>query len=145
LEAMHRRGHRGPRKHETLAAALASFRLLPAETRATPELLAHLGRQGIAEREGRFLYRFDPDANGARRPVDGWALLPSIQAPTLPKPPPDAGRAGGRRGRSTSRSTAGSWGPRVRGEPYEEAPPSEASNLRIAPAKPALEMENSCP
>src|SRR6266852_8136523 len=42
----------------------------------------------------------------------------------LPKPPPDAGRAGGRRG-------AG-------------APPSEASNLRIAPAKPALEAEHSC-
>ena len=31
LEAMHRRGHRGPRRHETLAAALASFRLLPSE------------------------------------------------------------------------------------------------------------------
>ncbi|PYM51320.1 MAG: hypothetical protein DME16_04535 [Candidatus Rokuibacteriota bacterium] len=83
LEAMHRRGHRGPRRHETLAAALASFRLLPSETTAAPELLAHLGRQGIAERDGRFLYRFDPNANGARRPVDGWALLPRIQAPTL--------------------------------------------------------------
>src|SRR5437667_5162451 len=42
----------------------------------------------------------------------------------LPKPPPDAVRAGGRRG-------AG-------------APPSEASNLRIAPAKPPLEAEHSC-
>src|SRR5439155_1573350 len=83
LEAMHRRGHRGPRRHETLAAALASFRLLPSETTAAPELLAHLGRQGIAERDGRFLYRFDPNAKGARRPVDGWALLPRIQAPTL--------------------------------------------------------------
>src|SRR5713101_3579108 len=42
----------------------------------------------------------------------------------LPKPPPDAGRAAGRRG-------AG-------------APPSEASNLRMAPAKPALEADHSC-
>src|SRR5207244_3485488 len=42
----------------------------------------------------------------------------------LPKPPPDAVRAGGRRG-------AG-------------ALPSEASNLRTAPAKPALEAEHSC-
>src|SRR6266481_5689873 len=42
----------------------------------------------------------------------------------LPKPPPDAVRAGGRRG-------AG-------------APPSEASNLRIAPAKLALEADHSC-
>ena len=49
----------------------------------TPELLEHLGRQGITEREGRFLYRFDPACNGARQPVDGWALLDRITAPTL--------------------------------------------------------------
>src|SRR5713226_4746099 len=42
----------------------------------------------------------------------------------LPKPPPDVVRAAGRRG-------AG-------------ALPSEASNLRTAPAKPALEAEHSC-
>ena len=83
LHAMHRRGHRGPRRHETLDLALRSFRLLPAETLAAPDLLEHLGREGIAEREGRFLYRFDPQCNGARRPVDGWALLPDIKAPTL--------------------------------------------------------------
>ena len=63
--------------------ALRSFRLLPAETLAAPDLLEHLGRQGITEREGRFLYRFDPQCNGSRRPVDGWALLPQIKAPTL--------------------------------------------------------------
>lgn len=83
LHAMHRRGHRGPRRHETLDLALRSFRLLPAETLAAPDLLEHLGRQGITEREGRFLYRFDPRCNGARKPVDGWALLPQIAAPTL--------------------------------------------------------------
>ncbi len=83
LQAMHRRGHRGPRRHETLEAALASFKLLPADTTATPDFLAHLGRQGITEREGRFLYRFDPQCNGARRPANGWALLPGIKAPTL--------------------------------------------------------------
>jgi pimeloyl-ACP methyl ester carboxylesterase len=83
LHAMHRRGHRGPRRHETLDLALRSFRLLPAETLAAPDLLEHLGRQGITEREGRFLYRFDPQCNGARKPVDGWTLLPQIKAPTL--------------------------------------------------------------
>ena len=83
LHAMHRRGHRGPRRHETLDLALKSFRLLPAETLAAPDLLEHLGRQGITEREGRFLYRFDPQCNGSRKPVDGWALLPRIKAPTL--------------------------------------------------------------
>jgi pimeloyl-ACP methyl ester carboxylesterase len=83
LAMMHRRGHRGPRRHATLEAALASFRLLPRETVADPRLLAHLARQGIAERDGGFLYRFDPSANGTRQPVDAWELLPHIAAPTL--------------------------------------------------------------
>jgi len=83
LQAMHRRGHRGPRRHETLDSALRSFRLLPAETLAAPDLLEHLGRQGITQREGRFLYRFDPQCNGARNPADGWSLLPQIKAPAL--------------------------------------------------------------
>jgi pimeloyl-ACP methyl ester carboxylesterase len=83
LDAMHRRGHRGPRRHESLELALRSFRLLPRETVADPELLAHMARQGIVERDGRFLYRFDPEANGQRRPVDCWPLLERIEAPTL--------------------------------------------------------------
>ena len=83
LNAMHRRGHRGPRRHETFDAALASFRLLPAETTADPALLTHLGHEGIAERDGRFLYRFDPLTSGERQPVDAWPLLERITAPTL--------------------------------------------------------------
>jgi len=39
LQAMHRQGHRGPRRHETLDLALRSFRLMPAETLAAPDLL----------------------------------------------------------------------------------------------------------
>ncbi|MGH7367370.1 MAG: alpha/beta fold hydrolase [Candidatus Rokuibacteriota bacterium] len=80
---MHRRGDRGPMRHETLDSALKSFRLLPRETTAEPRLLEHLARQGIAERAGRFVYRFDPACNGRRRPTDGWALLDRITAPTL--------------------------------------------------------------
>jgi pimeloyl-ACP methyl ester carboxylesterase len=83
LQSMHRRGDRGPMRHETLASALKSFRLLPRETVADPRLLEHLARQGITERDGRFLYRFDPACNGRRRPTDGWALLDRIGAPTL--------------------------------------------------------------
>ena len=83
LETMRRRGHRGPRRHESLDAALRSFRLLPPETTADPALLDHLAREGITEREGRFLYRFDPECNGARRPTDAWPLLGRITAPTL--------------------------------------------------------------
>jgi pimeloyl-ACP methyl ester carboxylesterase len=83
LQSMHRRGDRGPMRHATLASALKSFRLLPRETVADPRLLEHLARQGITERDGRFLYRFDPACNGRRRPTDGWALLDRIGAPTL--------------------------------------------------------------
>lgn len=83
LHVMHRRGHRGPRRHQSLEAALRSFRLLPAETTADPALLEHLGRQGIVEREGAFLYRFDPATNGTRRPADVLPLLERITAPTL--------------------------------------------------------------
>ncbi len=87
LQAMHRRGHRGPRRHESLDLALKSFRLLPPETAATPELLEHLGRQGITEREGRFLYRFDPQCNGAPRRSRGLCPYPR-------RLPPGAARLG---------------------------------------------------
>ncbi len=83
LDSMRRRGHRGPRRHESLEAAARSFRLLPPETVADPALLAHLAQEGIVGRAGRFLYRFDPACNGTRRPVDGWPLLARITAPTL--------------------------------------------------------------
>jgi pimeloyl-ACP methyl ester carboxylesterase len=83
LALMHRRGHRGPRRHPTLESAMASFRLLPRETVADPGLLAHLAQEGIVERAGGFLYRFDPQANGTRQPADAWELLPRITAPTL--------------------------------------------------------------
>lgn len=83
LQNMHRRGDRGPMRHETLDSAIRSFRLLPRETVADPRLLEHLARVGITQRDGRFLYRFDPACNGRRRPTDGWALLERITAPTL--------------------------------------------------------------
>lgn len=83
LDAMHRRGARGPRIHATREAAMASFRLLPPETAADPALLAHLAEVGLMERDGGWCLRFDPDANGKRRPVDVWPLLPRITAPTL--------------------------------------------------------------
>jgi pimeloyl-ACP methyl ester carboxylesterase len=83
LAVMHRRGERPPRRHATLEAAVAAFRLLPPDTTADPALLAHVARAGIVEREGRWQVRFDPDANRLRRPTDGWRLLDRVTAPTL--------------------------------------------------------------
>ena len=35
---------------------------LPRETVAAPALLEHMAREGIVERDGRFMYRFDKRA-----------------------------------------------------------------------------------
>ena len=86
LGVMHQRGERAlraPRRHPTPDSAMASFRLLPRDTVADPALLAHVARAGIVEREGGWSYRFDPAANGSRRPHDMWPHLSRITAPTL--------------------------------------------------------------
>jgi pimeloyl-ACP methyl ester carboxylesterase len=83
LRQMHRRGEHAPRRHPTLESAVASFRLLPRETVADPALLAHLARVGVVRNDGGWSYRFDPDCNRLRRPVDGWGLVERITAPTL--------------------------------------------------------------
>jgi pimeloyl-ACP methyl ester carboxylesterase len=83
LTRMHERGRRPLRRHPTADAAVAAFRLLPRDTVADPALLAHLARAGIEERDGGWVYRFDPAANEQRKPTDGWALLDRIVAPTL--------------------------------------------------------------
>jgi esterase len=83
LERMHERGRRTPRLHASRESALRSFRLLPRETIASPALLEHLAGEGLANRDGGWTYRFDPECNGSRRPADLWPLLPRITAPTL--------------------------------------------------------------
>ncbi len=83
LNMMHERGRRPMRVHPTLEAAVAAFRLLPRDTVAAPELLAHLARQGIAERDGGWSYRFDPATYEQRKPTDNWLLADRVSAPTL--------------------------------------------------------------
>jgi pimeloyl-ACP methyl ester carboxylesterase len=83
LVLMHRRGQRPLRRHPTREAAVRAFRLLPRETIADPALLEHMAREGVVERDGGWVYRFDPTANAARKPIDAWTLLDRIMAPTL--------------------------------------------------------------
>jgi pimeloyl-ACP methyl ester carboxylesterase len=83
LAQMRERGERPPRRHASVEAALAAFRLLPPETIAAPDLLAHLARESVTWRDGAVSPRFDPACYAARKPVDAWPLLPRIQAPTL--------------------------------------------------------------
>jgi len=83
LDWMHARGRRAPRLHPDPDAAVRAFRLLPRETVAAADVLAHLARMGFVERGGGWTYRFDPACNGSRRPVDAWPLPARIVAPTL--------------------------------------------------------------
>ena len=83
LDRMRHRGRRALRLHPTAEEAVATFRLVPAGTVADPALLAHLARVGVVQRDGGWVYRFDPDSNRARSPADTWALLERIVAPTL--------------------------------------------------------------
>ena len=83
LAILRQRGHRALRPHPSAEAAVATFRLVPRETVADPALLAHLGRAGIVERDGGWVYRFDPSANRRREPVETWDLLPQVRAPAL--------------------------------------------------------------
>ncbi len=99
-----------------------SFRLLPPRPRPTRRCSVTSPRR-IVEREGRFLYRFDPATNGLRRPVDAWSLLHRITAPTLivrgehspvlTRPMAEemaaAGSAGRGRRRSRGRTTTWCW------------------------------------
>lgn len=83
LQHMQARGHRGLRRHATAEAAVEAFRLIPRETVADRAFLAHLARRGLTERDGGWVYRFDPAGNGTRLPRDVWPLLGQITAPTL--------------------------------------------------------------
>lgn len=83
LRLLQQRGWRPLRRHPTREAGQAAFRLLPRETTAAPALLAHLAAAGLAERDGGWVFRFDPAASAHRQPVDGWGLLGQVRTPTL--------------------------------------------------------------
>jgi pimeloyl-ACP methyl ester carboxylesterase len=83
LAQMRERGTRPPRRHPTVDAAVAAFRLLPPDTVAEPAFLAHLARESVVARDGAVSLRFDPACYAAREPVDAWPLLSRITAPTL--------------------------------------------------------------
>jgi pimeloyl-ACP methyl ester carboxylesterase len=83
LRTMHRRGQRPLRRHASLAAAVGAFRLLPPDTVAERALLEHIARAGLVQDNGAWRWRFDPSTSGLRRPVDGWAIVHRIVAPTL--------------------------------------------------------------
>ena len=84
LRAFQRRAPRPPAEFPSLAAALARFRLRPAETTASAAVLRTIARHGLVRlSSGRWRYRVDPACERTRVPVDCWDLLPRIAVPTL--------------------------------------------------------------
>lgn len=83
LAVLRQRGHRSLRPHPSADEAVATFRLVPRETVADPALLAHLGRAGIVQRNGGWVYRFDPSSNHLREPAETLSLLSRVRAPAL--------------------------------------------------------------
>ena len=83
MAAMRDRGARPLKRHPSVEAAVGAFRLLPRETVADRAFLAHLARAGVVERDGGWVFRFDPATYAVRKPVDGWTLAGGITAPTL--------------------------------------------------------------
>jgi pimeloyl-ACP methyl ester carboxylesterase len=72
-----------PRRYATLEEACASFRLLPAETRATPAMLHQVARFAYRQEEGgAWIVRIDPRSR-ARDPFDVFDHLPRVVCPTL--------------------------------------------------------------
>jgi pimeloyl-ACP methyl ester carboxylesterase len=72
-----------PRRYATLEDACASFRLLPAETRATPAMLRQIARFAYRQEEdGAWVVRIDPRCRG-RDPFNVFEYLPALNCPTL--------------------------------------------------------------
>jgi pimeloyl-ACP methyl ester carboxylesterase len=72
-----------PRRYATLDKACESFRLLPAETHATPAMLRQIARFAYKQDEsGAWVVRIDPRCRG-RDPFDVLEYLPAVACPTL--------------------------------------------------------------
>ncbi|HVN63284.1 MAG TPA: alpha/beta hydrolase, partial [Candidatus Binataceae bacterium] len=71
------------RRFAALEEAVASFRLLPRETIAKPEVLQHVARHSFRQLEdGAWTHKLDRRTL-IREPLRVWDLLPKIECPAL--------------------------------------------------------------
>jgi pimeloyl-ACP methyl ester carboxylesterase len=74
---------RPPRRFPSLADACANFRLLPRETTAPAEILAHVARHSFRDTgDGAFIHKIDRRTM-IREPLDVWKDLHRITCPAL--------------------------------------------------------------
>lgn len=74
---------RPPRRYDSLEEACADFRLLPRETKASPEVIRHIAQFTFrSDADGEWIHKLDRRTM-IREPLDVWALLPQVKCPTL--------------------------------------------------------------
>ena len=72
-----------PRRFESLEEAVRSFKVLPRETLARPEILAHVARHTYRKLEdGSWTHKLDRRTL-IREPLEVWDQLPQIRCPAL--------------------------------------------------------------
>jgi pimeloyl-ACP methyl ester carboxylesterase len=69
--------------YDRLDDAVAKFRLLPKETIASPDVLAHVARASFRHADGRWTTKFDRASLGAHEPFDLESRLPELRFPVL--------------------------------------------------------------
>lgn len=76
-------GMLSPAEYETLEDAVSSFRPIPKETIAAPEVIAHVARYGFCQRPGRWTTKFDRASLGSHEPFDLKDRLGELEFPVL--------------------------------------------------------------
>jgi pimeloyl-ACP methyl ester carboxylesterase len=76
-------GMLGAVRYESLADAIARFRLLPKETIATADVLAHVARHGFRSQNGGWVNKFDRASLASHEPFDLEGRLAELEFPVL--------------------------------------------------------------
>jgi len=82
-EMLRDKAERPGRRFATLDEAIANFRTIPSNTRASAEILGHTARYSFREDgEGQWMHKMDRRTM-LREPISVWEFLPKIRCPML--------------------------------------------------------------
>jgi len=74
---------RPARRFDTLADACAAFRTIPGESKAKPEVMAHIARNSFRQdADGKWIHKMDRRTM-IREPISAWRGLSNIECPAL--------------------------------------------------------------
>ena len=82
-QALKEMSERPSRRFDSLEAAAAAFRTIPADTVAAPEVMRHVALHSFRQDgDGKWMHKMDRRTM-IREPIDAWPLLPHIACPAL--------------------------------------------------------------